>query len=194
MTIDYFAGDPRSNYERMLAGDDYIADDPQITAAQAEEAQRTAAFNQAYQADPDGSQTLAADVFGSFGAETHVRAPVQADYGFHISLGERVFINWGLIAVDVARIRIGDDCQIGPGVQLLTATHPVEPTARRDKVEGSAPITLEQNVWLGGGVTICPGVTIGKNSVIGAGAVVTKDIPAQVVAVGNPAQVIRQNI
>ena len=94
----------------------------------------------------------------------------------------------------MAPIRIGADCQIGPGVQLLTATHPVEPGPRRAKVEGSEPITLEDNVWLGGGVIVCPGVTIGENSVIGAGAVVTKDVPTNVVAVGNPARVIRHNI
>lgn len=194
MSADYFHGDPRTNYQRMVAGDDYISDDPLITQAQAQATSRTAAFNQAYQDDPEASQTLAAELFGEFGEEAHVRGPVRVDYGTHISIGPRTFINWGLTAVDVAPVRIGADCQIGPGVQLLTATHPVSPTPRRDKVEGSAPVTLEDNVWLGGGAIICPGVTIGKNSVIGAGAVVTRDIPANVVAVGNPARVVRETI
>lgn len=194
MSPDYFPRDPRTNYQRMLAGDDYISDDPLITEAQTQALTRTAAFNHAYQADPEASQALAAELFGHFGDEAHVRGPVRVDYGTHTSIGARTFINWGLTAVDVAPVRIGADCQIGPGVQLLTATHPVSPIPRRDKVEGSAPITLEDNVWLGGGAIICPGVTIGKNSVIGAGAVVTKSIPANVVAVGNPARVIRENI
>lgn len=91
----------------------------------------------------------------------------------------------------MATITIGEDCQIGPNVQLLTPTHPIDPRSRRDKLEAAEPITIEDNVWLGGGVIVCPGVTIGKNSVVGAGAVVTKDIPDNVVAVGNPARVIR---
>lgn len=194
MTADYFASDPRTNYQRMLDGDDYISDDPRITAAQAEAASRTAAFNQAYQADPHGSQRLAAELFGHVGPQAHVRGPVHVDYGFQISIGERTFINWGLTAVDVGPIRIGADCQICPGVQLLTATHPIAPGPRRDKVEGSAPITLAENVWLGGGAIVLPGVSIGKNTVVGAGTVVTRDLPADVVAVGNPARVIRQNI
>jgi maltose O-acetyltransferase len=113
------------------------------------------------------------------------------DYGENISFGARSFANYNLVALDVAPIRIGEDCQIGPNVQLLTPTHPVDPQPRRDKLEAARPITIGDNVWIGGGVIVCPGVTIGDNSVIGAGAVVTKDIPANVVAVGNPARVIR---
>lgn len=191
---DRFADDPRTHYERMLAGEEYLSDDPQIAAAQKEAARRTAAFNRAYPEDPEGSQELARELFGEFGPEAHVRAPVHVDYGWQVSIGPRTFINWGLMAADVAPIRIGEDCQIGPGVQLLTPTHPVEPGPRRDKVEGSAPIALEDNVWLGGGVIVTPGVTIGENTVVGAGAVVTKDLPPNVVAVGNPARVIREDI
>lgn len=117
---------------------------------------------------------------------------VGSDYGENIHIGEGVFINYNLMALDVAEIRIGDHCQIGPNVQLLTPTHPIAPQPRRDKLEAAEPITLEENVWLGGGVIVCPGVRIGRNSVIGAGAVVTKDIPANVVAVGNPARVVRE--
>ena len=102
------------------------------------------------------------------------------------------FAMMGLTALDVAPITIGDDCQIGPHVQLLTPTHPVEPQPRRDKLEAAKPITIGDNVWLGGGVVVCPGVTIGDNAVIGAGSVVTRDIPANVVAVGNPARVVRE--
>lgn len=100
-------------------------------------------------------------------------------------------MNFNLTALDVTWIRIGRDCQIGPNVQLLTPTHPLEPEPRRAGWEAAAPITIEDNVWLGGGAIILAGVTIGENSIIGAGAVVTRDIPANVVAVGNPAKVIR---
>ncbi len=113
------------------------------------------------------------------------------DYGSYITVGEDTFINYNLTALDVAPITIGRDCQIGPNVQLLTPTHPVEPEPRRDKLEAARPITIGDNVWLGGGAIVLAGVTIGDNSVIGAGAVVTKDVPANVVAVGNPARVIR---
>lgn len=117
---------------------------------------------------------------------------MYVDYGTRISIGARTFINVGFTSADVAPIVIGEDCQIGPHVQLLTPTHPLAPQPRKDKVESASPITLGDNVWLGGGVIICPGVSIGDNSVIGAGSVVTRDIPANVVAVGNPARVLRE--
>ena len=110
---------------------------------------------------------------------------------FHIRIGARVFANFGLVALDVVPIIIGDDTQIGPNVQLLTATHPVDAELRRAKWESGAPIVIGANVWLGGGAIVLPGVTVGEDSVIGAGAVVTRDIPARVVAVGNPARVVR---
>jgi len=194
MTTDYFAGDPRTSLERMLAGDPYIADDPAIAEAAAEAVRRAARFREAYDQDPEAAQPLVRELFGAVGEGTHVRAPVAVDYGTRITVGARTFINMNLTALDVAPITIGDDCQIGPNVQLLTPTHPVEPQPRRDKVEAARPITIGDNVWLGGGVIVCPGVTIGENSVVGAGSVVTRDVPANVVAVGNPARVIRENI
>ena len=132
------------------------------------------------------------ELLGSFGPGTVIRPPLRCDYGFQTHIGARTFANWGLIALDVGRITIGDDVQIGPNVQLLTATHPIEPEPRRAKWEGSQPITIGNNVWLGGGVIVCPGVSIGENTVVGAGAVVVRDLPANVVAVGNPARVIRE--
>ena len=114
------------------------------------------------------------------------------DYGENITIGPRTFVNYHLTALDVAVITIGADCQIGPNVQLLTPTHPVEPGPRRDRLEAARPITIGDNVWLGGGVIVLPGVTIGANTVVGAGAVVTRDLPANVVAVGNPARVVRR--
>ncbi|MGQ4491168.1 sugar O-acetyltransferase [Streptomyces sp. SAS_281] len=188
---DYFAGDPRTNHERMLAGDLYIADDPQIVEAQKRAVRLAARYLAAYAEDPDAAQPVVAELLGGLGTGAHIRPPLYVDYGSYITVGEDTFINYNLTALDVAPITIGRDCQIGPNVQLLTPTHPVEPAPRRDKLEAARPITIGDNVWLGGGAIVLAGVTIGDNSVIGAGAVVTKDIPANVVAVGNPARVIR---
>ncbi|MGW5731670.1 MULTISPECIES: sugar O-acetyltransferase [Streptomyces] len=191
MSTDHFAGDPRTNLERMLAGDLYIADDPEIARRQ-QRAMRLAARYQAdFLEDAGAARSVLAELLGSVGEDVEVRPPLYVDYGSNISIGARTFVNYHLTALDVARITIGEDCQIGPNVQLLTPTHPVEPRPRRDKLEAALPITIGDNVWLGGGAIVCPGVTIGDNSVIGAGAVVTRDVPADVVAVGNPARPIR---
>ncbi|MGA5281761.1 sugar O-acetyltransferase [Streptomyces griseoincarnatus] len=191
MTTDYFAGDPRTNLERMLAGDLYIADDPEI-GRRLERAMRLAARYQAtYVDERDQAKAVLAELLGSVGEDVEIRPPLFVDYGSNITVGARTFVNYHLTALDVAAITIGEDCQIGPNVQLLTPTHPVEPGPRRDKLEAARPITIGDNVWIGGGAIVCPGVTIGDNSVIGAGAVVTKDVPANVVAVGNPARPVR---
>lgn len=191
MAVDYFAGDPRSPLERMRAGDWYVADQEMDV-----QSRRAATLADRYHREtiagaPEAGTTLA-ELIGDLGEDVVIRPPLLVDYGQYISIGARTFINFNLTALDVAAIRIGDDCQIGPNVQLLTPIHPLDPQPRRDKLEAAKPITIGDNVWLGGGVTVCPGVSIGDNSVIGAGSVVTKDIPANVVAVGNPARVIRQ--
>jgi maltose O-acetyltransferase len=191
MTTDYFAGDPRTNRERMLAGELYIADDPESERLHRRGMQLADAYHRAEVTGDPGARELLADLLGTLGEGAHINPPLFVDYGENIHIGARTFVNYNLTALDVARITIGEDCQIGPNVQLLTPTHPIDPQPRRDKLEAAEPIVLEDNVWLGGGVIVCPGVTIGENSVIGAGAVVTKDIPANVVAVGNPARVIR---
>ncbi len=131
------------------------------------------------------------DLLGSLGADAFVKPPLYVDYGENIRIGARTFVNYHLTALDVAAITIGEDCQIGPNVQLLTPTHPTDPQPRRDKLEAALPISIGNNVWLGGGVIVGPGVSIGDDSVIGAGSVVIHDIPPGVVAVGNPAKVIR---
>lgn len=192
MAKHYFAGDPRTNYQRMLAGDLYIADDPAIAEAQRRAISLAARFADAFAVDPDGAQAIARELLGHLGADAHIRAPVWVDYGSNVRIGARTFVNYNLTALDVATITVGEDCQIGPNVQLLTPTHPVEPDPRRDKLEAARPISIGDNVWLGGGVIVCPGVTIGENSVIGAGAVVTRDIPANVLAVGSPARVVHE--
>ena len=186
-----FQPDGRSNRDRMLAGDQYIADDPVLARENNRAAMLIAQYNAAAGDDHVGRERLLRQLLGAVGEGTVIRPPFRCDYGYQTRIGARTFANWGFIALDVGRITIGDDVQIGPNVQLLTATHPLDPEARRQKWEGSMPIVIGSNVWLGGGVIVCPGVTIGENTVVGAGAVVVRDLPANVVAVGNPARVIR---
>lgn len=187
-----YVPDGRSMQERMLAGDAYLADEPALVAA----AERARGLQDDYNATRvhEGARRreLLVELLGSVGEEVTLRAPLYVDYGSHLHIGDRVFANYGLVALDVAAITIGDDTQIGPNVQLLTPTHPVEPGPRRDKWEAAEPITIGRNVWLGGGVIVCPGVQIGDDTVVGAGSVVTRDLPAGVVAVGNPARVVRR--
>jgi maltose O-acetyltransferase len=186
------ATDTRTMRERMEAGDLYLADDPEIGEASAAALDRMAAYNATSVRQAPLRRALLEELLGSVGEGTELRPPVYVDYGTNIAIGARCFANFGLVALDVAAITIGDDVQIGPNVQLLTPTHPLEPGPRRDKWEAAQPITIRDNVWLGGGAIVLPGVTIGDNTVVGAGAVVTKDLPADVVAVGNPARVVKR--
>jgi maltose O-acetyltransferase len=183
--------DTRTMRERMLAGDLYIADDPEIGAQSAAALDLMAAYNATSVRQAPLRRHLLEQLLGAIGEGTEIRPPFYLDYGAHIRIGARCFANFGLVALDVAAITIGDDVQIGPNVQLLTPTHPVDPEPRREKWEAAEPITIGDNVWLGGGAIVLAGVTIGENTVVGAGAVVTRDLPANVVAVGNPARVVR---
>ncbi|NHC21623.1 sugar O-acetyltransferase [Nocardioides sp. IC4_145] len=184
--------DARTMRERMEAGDLYLADDPEIGEASAAALDLMAAYNATSVRQAPLRRALLEELLGSVGEGTELRPPVYVDYGTNITIGARCFANFGLVALDVAAITIGDDVQIGPNVQLLTPTHPLEAGPRRDKWEAAQPIVIGNNVWLGGGAIVLPGVTIGENTVVGAGAVVTKDLPANVVAVGNPARVVKQ--
>ncbi|TXG92902.1 sugar O-acetyltransferase [Rhodococcus rhodnii] len=175
----------------MLAGDLYIADDPELDRLSRRARTLAARFNATELSGGDGAGELLRELLGAVGEDVDVRPPLHVDYGEHITIGPRTFVNFGLTALDVAPIRIGADCQIGPNVQLLTPTHPLDPQQRRDKFEAAQPITIGDNVWLGGGVIVCPGVTIGDDAVIGAGSVVTRDVPERVVAAGAPARVLR---
>jgi maltose O-acetyltransferase len=183
--------DTRTQRERMLAGDLYIADDPELAADSLRAMRLSAQFNASPPDATEERRRILSQLLGSLGEGTEIRPPFHCDYGYQTHIGARTFANFGLVALDVATITIGDDVQIGPNVQLLTPTHPIEAEPRRNKLEGAQPITIGDNVWLGAGAIILPGVTIGENTVVGAGAVVTKNLPANVVAVGNPARVIR---
>jgi maltose O-acetyltransferase len=181
----------KSMRQRMLDGELYISDE-EIWRDYARAQELTRRINALPVTEGELKRKLLTELLGGLGEETEIRTPMQFDYGYQTTFGARSFVNFGLVCLDVARVSIGDDVQIASNVQLLTAWHPVEPQRRRDKWEAGSPITIGNNVWLGGGVIVCPGVTIGENTVVGAGAVVVKDLPANVVAVGNPARVIRE--
>jgi maltose O-acetyltransferase len=181
----------RTMRERMLAGELYLADDPVLAAEQAQAATLLDRFNQTGVDDAAERRGLLLGLLGQLGEGSEIKPPLRCDYGYRIRVGARTFVNYGLVALDVASIEIGDDVQIGPNVQLLTPTHPLDPDARRAKWEAAEPIAIEGNVWLGGGVIVLAGVTIGENTVVGAGSIVTKDLPPNVVAAGNPARLVR---
>jgi maltose O-acetyltransferase len=176
---------------RMVAGELYIADD--AIAGEHRAAMRLVEeINRTPAAEPEVQRRLFSELLGSYGEGSEIRPPFYCDYGWQTHVGARTFANFGLTVLDVAEVRIGDDVQIATHVQLLTATHPLAPEPRRAKWESAEPITIEDNVWLGGGVIVCPGVTIGRDTVVGAGSVVTKDLPAGVLALGTPARAVRE--
>jgi maltose O-acetyltransferase len=181
----------RTMRERVLAGELYLADDPVLAEEQARAARLLERFNQTGVDDGAERHGLLLELLGELGEGSEIKPPLRCDYGYRIRVGARTFVNYGLVALDVAPIAIGDDVQIGPNVQLLTPTHPIDPDTRRAKWEAAEPIAIEGNVWLGGGVIVLPGITIGENTVVGAGSIVTKDLPPNVVAAGNPARVVR---
>jgi Acetyltransferase (isoleucine patch superfamily) len=182
--------EPTRQRERMLAGLPYRVDDELLQALH-----RAHRLCQQYAAlfidDHVAARRVLESLLGYVGEGVVIRPPLYVDYGSHIRVGAGTFINFGLVALDVAPITIGEDVRIGPNVQLLPPTHPVEPVSRREGWEGGRPIVIGDNVWIGGGAILLPGVTIGENSVIGAGAVVARDVDAGVVVAGNPARVIR---
>ena len=176
---------------RMLRGELYIADD-ELTADYARAQELVARYNATSETEQDERHRILEGLLGAVGERVVIRPPFRCDYGTQISIGDGTFVNFDSIMLDVAPITIGAACQIATRVQLLTATHPIDPEPRRNGWESGAPIEIGDNVWLSGGVIVCPGVTIGRDTVVGAGAVVTRDLPAGVVAVGAPARVLRE--
>jgi maltose O-acetyltransferase len=180
------------NKQRMLRGELYIADDPELREDFQRGRRLVERFNATSVTEADERKRLLEELLGRFGAGSEIRPPFQCDYGYLTEVGERTFINYGASILDCAKVTIGDEVQIATNVQLLAATHPLDAETRRAAWESAAPITVEDGVWLGGGVIVCPGVTIGENTVVGAGGVVVKDLPPGVLAVGNPARPIRE--
>lgn len=176
----------------MLAGELYRSTDADLVASMMQAQRSLRELNAIPNEDAAARFSFLRQFFGSVSENTQIRSPFFCDYGKHISIGRDCFVNFNCVFLDCNRITIGDFAQIGPGVHIYTAWHPLDPVTRQSGLEAASPVTIGNNVWLGGGTIICPGVTIGDNSVIGAGSVVTRDIPANVLAVGNPCRVLRR--
>ena len=176
--------------EKMLAGELYDPLDPVLVAARDRARDLCQALNATREGDREERRRIVKTLFGAGGESVWMQPPFYCDYGSNIMLGERVFFNFNCVVLDVCEVQIGDFTLFGPSVQIYTATHPMDPILRRSE-EFAKPITIGDDVWVGGAVVICPGVSIGSKSVIGAGSVVTRDIPDGVFAAGNPCRVIR---
>ncbi|MGH8190135.1 MAG: sugar O-acetyltransferase [Rhodanobacteraceae bacterium] len=180
-----------SERDRMLAGKPYDPHDPELVAARERARELCRALNATRESDRKERRRILADLFGAGGESVWMQPPFHCDYGTNIRLGERVFFNFNCIILDVCEVAIGEHTLFGPAVQILTALHPFDAGERR-KREFGKPVTIGPDVWVGGGALILAGVRIGARAVIGAGSVVTRDIPGSVFAAGDPCRVIRQ--
>lgn len=182
-----------TQYERMVKGLIYDPADPEIMNEQAVYLNRLWEFNQMKPTDYDEKQRYMREMFASCGDDCYIELPFHANWGGrHVHFGSGVYANFNLTMVDDGHIFVGDKVLIGPNVTIATANHPIQPELRSKALQYNKDVHIGDNVWIGANAVICPGVTIGKNTVIGAGSVVTKDIPENVVAVGNPCRVMRQ--
>ncbi len=172
----------------MVAGDLYLPGDPELVSERAGSQALQQRYNATTVSDTAARSDILSAWFGQVGAGSSLRAPIYADYGYNIFLGANCFCNYGCVLLDVCPIRIGDMTQIGPYVQILTADHPRDAKTRDAGLEFGQPIEIGRNVWIGGGAILLPGVTVGDDAVIGAGAVVTKPVAAGMTVVGNPAR------
>ena len=184
--------DARTEYDKMVAGDWYryrhgpeLAD---LTTATQRTCRRITAL---YDEDRAAAHAMFVELLGSVGEGVDFRPPMYLDYGHRLHVGDRTFINADFLALGGGEIRIGADVLIGPSARIYTPTHALDPVLRPQGWERVDPVTIEDGVWLGGNVVVCPGVTIGARSVVGAGSVVTKDVPPDVVVAGNPARVVK---
>jgi maltose O-acetyltransferase len=181
----------KTEKEKMLAGELYNASDPVL-----EEERRIARllckkYSDSTQDESDLRKIILVDLIGQSGDNLWIEPPFFCDYGGNISTGKNVFMNFNCVILDVCPVTIGDETMLGPNVQIYTATHPINWKERANILEFGKPISIGSNVWVGGGAIFNPGVSIGDRSVIGAGSVITKDIPADVFATGNPCKVIK---
>jgi maltose O-acetyltransferase len=181
-----------SQKQRMLAGEPYFADDPELLVDRRHARLLTERLNATSVAEAELRRGILVDLLGALGDEAEIMSPFQCDYGYQITVGARTFINFGAVILDSAPVRIGDDVQIGPGVRLVTPSHPLDPAQRRTLIESAAPIEIGNGAWLATGVIVCPGVTVGADTVVGAGSVVTSDLPAGHLAFGSPCCVVRE--
>jgi maltose O-acetyltransferase len=181
-----------SHKDRMLTGEPYLADDPELLADRRACRLLIERLNSTSVVERDNRLGILRTLLGGIGEETEVLSPFQCDYGYQIEIGRRTFINFGAVILDSAPVVIGDDVQIGPGVQLVTPLHPLHPTERRTRYERSEAIEVGDGAWLAAGVIVCPGVSIGADAVVGAGSVVVSDLPGRHLCVGNPCRAMRK--
>jgi maltose O-acetyltransferase len=177
--------------EKMLSGALYNASDPELAGSRRRARTLLRAFNASRDEEQEERRRILGALFGAAGEGLAIEPPFFCDYGSNIRLGDRVYFNFNCVILDPAQVTIGSDVLFGPGVQIYTATHPIDPRERRSGLEGGRPIVIGSDVWVGGAAILCPGVRVGDRSVIGAGSVVTRDIPEGVVAAGNPCRVLR---
>lgn len=181
----------KTDFEKMVAGENYDAKDPQLVQMRNDAEMLYKSYNHTTEEDKDMRQDVYNKLFGKAGKNLDIRAPFYCDYGINTFIGDNVYMNFNCCILDCARVYIGDNTLFAPNVQIYTAAHPVDYKERIAGVEFGKEIWIGKNCWIGGGAIICPGVKIGDNTTIGAGSVVTKDIPSDCVAVGNPCKVIR---
>lgn len=177
----------------MIAGELYRPGDPELVSDRARNQHLQRRYNATTVSDPDERRAVLDQWLGSFGKDCALRAPFYADYGYNIHLGDDVFFNYSCVVLDVCPVHIGDMTQIGPHVQILTADHPRDAESRDAGLEFGKSITIGRNVWIGGGALILPGVDIGDDAIIGAGAVVTRSVAAGVTVAGNPARPLKRH-
>jgi maltose O-acetyltransferase len=181
-----------SHKARMLAGEPYLADDSELLDDRRRCRMLTEQLNATTVAEPFERQEILRSLLGAIGDSAEILSPFQCDYGYQITVGARSFINFGVVILDAAPVTIGDDVQIGPGVQIVTPLHPLDPVERRTLTEWAKPIVIGDGAWLATGVIVCPGVTIGPGAVVGAGSVVISDLPERHLCLGNPCRVVRE--
>lgn len=181
----------KTEKEKMLAGELYDALDKQLSAERLKTRLLIKELNDTREDQTEERRGILEELIPEAGADLWLQPPFYCDYGTNIKVGEKVFFNFNCVVLDVAQVTIGSRSLFGPSVQIYTATHPLDYKERASGLEYAKPIVIGEDVWIGGNAVICPGVTIGDRSVIGAGSVVTKDIPADVFAAGNPCKVIR---
>lgn len=181
----------RTEKEKMLAGDLYRPGAPEIQADQAATRKWLVRYNASLGSPIDERNALLVERLGEVGKGAVIRPPFHCDYGFNIRLGSDAFLNFNCVILDVVEVTIGDRTQVGPAVQIYAADHPRDPAQRREGLEWGRSVRIGRDVWIGGGAIILPGVTIGDNAIVGAGSVVTHDVPAGATVAGNPARVIK---
>ncbi|WP_414548089.1 sugar O-acetyltransferase [Anabaena sp. CCY 0017] len=181
----------KTEKQKMLSGELYLAEDSELVSERKRASRLLRSYNTTTEEQEAQRQQILAELFGQLGNKVTIVPPFHCDYGSNIDAGDGLYMNYGCVILDCNLVKIGENVLCAPYVQIYAAYHPTEPEIRLSGRELAAPVKIGNNVWIGGSAIICPGVTIGDNTTIGAGSVVVKDVPANVVAAGNPCRIIR---